>query len=93
MDIAYVTIENVMDAAIGREFALNRYVVRNPKINEEFIMSLEKSLYDMNSGELMVELHKFIERKGFTVIDEKPSIRLDTNNNWYRVDVTYTIKV
>lgn len=93
MDHAYITVHNVLSAEPSRRHALRKYVNGHGGLRSEFIKSLEKDILEMNGKEIVKAMDDFIKRKGITIVSEKPSVRLDEENGWYRVDVAYTIEV
>ena len=93
MNHAYVKMTNVLNANDGREFALHKLVQTNGKLYEEFFNSLGEDLEKLTGKDLVAAMDVFIKRKNFKIVDEKPMVRLDTEKNWYRVDVIYTIEV
>ena len=93
MNHIYVKENNVLDAGTAREFALRRVIHNNGKLFEEFRMDLGEDYMKLSGKELIAAMDLFVKRKNFKIVNEKPVVRLDTERNWYRVDVIYTIEV
>ena len=93
MNHAYVKITNVLNADGARDHARHKLVCNNDKLLEEFYESLGKDWRKISVGEHIAAMDDFIKRKNFKIVSEKPMVRLDTEKNWYRVDVVYTFEV
>lgn len=93
MNHVYVKESNVLDAVSAREFALRKVIHNNGKLFEEFRMSLGEDFMKLSGKDFIAAMDLFVKRKNFKIVSEKPVVRLDTERNWYRVDVIYTIEV
>lgn len=91
MNTCSLTVVNVISAELGRKTALEKYVMGNDKLHEEFYLSIKENLLDMSPAEIVEALTDFIKGKNITILSEKPFVVLDKANNWYRVNVMYTI--
>ena len=93
MNHIYVKQTNVLNADTARRFALHEVIYSNGKLYEEFRNSLGEDFMKLSGKDLVAAMDLFIDRKNFKIVCEKPMVRLDTEKNWYRVDVVYTIEV
>lgn len=93
MNHAYVKMTNVLNADDARKQALRKVILDNGKLFKEFDKIIGADLCKMSAKECVTAVDDFVKRKNIKIVSEKPMVRLDTERNWYRVDVVYTIEV
>ena len=93
MNHAYVKMTNVLNANDARRWAYHKVVRNNGKLLKEFYEGLDEDWSKMTLEEHVAAMDDFVKRKNIKLVSEQPMVRLDTNTNWYRVDVNYTFEL
>lgn len=78
------------DVEFNRRMALERCVLRTPRLNNEFHKTVGYDVFDPNWKEkIMSKLYDFIKEKGLHIIDEKPFVTIEDGK--YKTFVSYQI--
>ena len=91
MNAVCLNIELVCrDVEFNRRMALERCVLRTPRLNNEFYKTLECYVFDPNwKEEITTKLNDFIKEKGLYIIDEKPFVTIEDGK--YKTFVSYQV--
>lgn len=97
MPVCSLWVDHVMDKRDGRVRALRQFVQTHPRFLEEFHYSGDGKYAELsiakgfrNLNRYFAGMDKYIEKKGFKVIDEKPYLRWHGES--YYVEVVYDIQ-